>query len=90
MFLTNILSKIKILITQFYDDRILINDEKFYETLIVDTVAKGSMLNLPGIEYSNKIFGFSSSEVMYYAFFKDSYLSYMWLYYASSIIILQF
>ena len=38
-----------ILITQFCDERILINDKLFSVTLIVDTVAKGSILNLPGI-----------------------------------------
>ena len=53
---TNIFSNMKILIIQFYDDRILTNDEKFY--VVCDTVAMGSMLNLPGIEYSNKILGF--------------------------------
>ena len=38
----------KILIIQFYDDKILINDDEFYDMLMVDTVAIGSMLNLPG------------------------------------------
>ena len=49
MLLIKIFSKIKILIIQFYDDRRLINDEKLYVTLMVDTLAIGSMLNLPGI-----------------------------------------
>ena len=54
----NIFSNTNILITQFYDERILIKDETSSVIFIVDTVANGSMLNLPGISYSNNNFGY--------------------------------